>query len=42
MNVHVDEAIGVRALPHVTISPTISLPMSSSTMEFNEIVDDGI
>ena len=30
-----------KALPHVTISPTISLTMPSSTMEFNEIVDDG-
>ena len=26
-----------KALPHVTISPT----MPTSTMEFNEIVDDG-
>ena len=31
----------VKALPHVTISSTISLTMPSSTMEFNEIVDDG-
>ena len=29
-----------KALPHVTISSTTSLTMPSSTMEFNEIVDD--
>ena len=31
----------VKTLPHVTISPTISLTMPTSTMEINEIVDDG-
>ena len=30
-----------KTLPHVTISPTISSTMPTSTMEFNEIVDDG-
>ena len=29
-----------KALPYVTISPTMSLTMPSSTMEFNEFVDD--
>ena len=29
-----------KTLPHVTIPSTISLTMPSSTMEFNEIVDD--
>ena len=32
---------GIKTLPHVTISPTISLTMTTSTMEINEIVDDG-
>ena len=31
----------IKTLPHVTISPTISLTMPTSTMEINEIVDDG-
>ena len=31
----------LKTLPHVTISPTISLTMPTSTMEINEIVDDG-
>ena len=30
----------VKTLPHVMISSTISLTMPTSTMEFNEIVDD--
>ena len=33
--------ITLKTLPHVTISPTISSTMPTSTMEFNEIVDDG-
>ena len=31
----------LKALPHVTISPTISLTMPTSTMEFNKTVVDG-
>ena len=30
----------LKTLSHVTISSAISLTMASSTMEFNEIVDD--
>ena len=33
--------VRLKTLPHVTISPTISLTMPTSTMEINEIVDDG-
>ena len=32
--------LNLKTLPHVTISSTISLTMPSSTMEFNQIVDD--